>query len=243
MHIMYVDESGDPGFPTDGDWSRFEGSKLYTRVGAIIHGWKWKTWDQRVRQFKSENGLPWNAELKASDLRRGKGVFLGWSQPRRDLLLNALLTLIAGNQDITLLGVAIDKRKVETARRERVAKPQVRSLELLLERYNFFLGTQKDQAGIVVLDPVEKGNDDNIRYFQSYLQAFSENLKPLHIVESTFFAKSHTSNMIQVADICSAVFYREMARSGGGTADFSIIKPRFWQRDGRWRGYGVKRWP
>ena len=38
MHMMFVDESGDPGYPTDGDWSKFGGSEFFSRVGVIIHG-------------------------------------------------------------------------------------------------------------------------------------------------------------------------------------------------------------
>jgi len=42
MYMMFVDESGDPGYPADGNWSRWGGSTHFARVGLIIHGWKWK---------------------------------------------------------------------------------------------------------------------------------------------------------------------------------------------------------
>jgi hypothetical protein len=45
----------------------------------------------------------------------------------------------------------------------------VRSLELLLERYDRFLDDQPDKAGVVILDACEESKDDNLRYFQSYL--------------------------------------------------------------------------
>jgi len=47
MHMMFVDESWDPGYPADGDWSQFRGSKAFARLGVIIHGWKWKAWNER----------------------------------------------------------------------------------------------------------------------------------------------------------------------------------------------------
>ena len=60
-------------------------------------------------------------------------------------------------------------------------------------------------------------------------------------MEGTFFAKSHTSNLMQIADVCTNVFYREMRR--GGIAEFKAIHRRFWKQRGRIQGYGIKKWP
>jgi hypothetical protein len=242
MHMMFVDESGDPGYPPRGNWRGWGGSKLFARVGAVIHGWKWKAWNQRLLQFKFNRGLTWDAEIRASDIRRGRGAFVGWDDGRRNLFLNDLCSLIGLNTDITLLGVVIDKTRIDVTQRDRMVKPEVRSLELLLERYNLFLRCQQDKAGIVVLDPVKESSDDNLRRFQSYLQAQSPNLRPLHIVESTFFAKSHTSNMVQVADVCTNVFYRQETKHGG-VSEFRHLRRGFWSRNKRVVGYGIKRWP
>src|SRR4030042_637038 len=241
MYMIFVDESGDPGFPTNGDWSSFGGSLFFTRVGVIIHGWKWRAWNERLLDFKRRNGLLWNDEIKASYIKRGKGCFVGWNEAKRSHFLDDLLSLVGLNEDITLIGINIDKKRIDINRSGRLVKPEIRSMELLLERFNLFLGEQRDKAGIVILDPTKEGNDDNIRYFQSYLQAHSPHPRPLHIVESTFFAKSHTSSMIQVSDVCTHVFYREVAK--GKTAEFRKIYQRFWRMQGRVKGYGVKAWP
>jgi hypothetical protein len=242
MHMMFVDESGDPGYPTDGDWARFGGSKFFCRVGVILHGWRWRVWNERLQQFKHNRGLTWDSEIKANHIRKGDGAFLGWDQNRRDLFLSDFTRLIGGNPNITLLGVAINKQRVNTTQKDRIVKPQIRSLELLLERYNMFLRHQADKCGIVVLDPVKEKSDDDLRYFQSYLLAWSEHLRPLHIVEGTFFAKSHTSNLIQVADVCSSIFYREKAGHRAGPY-WAAIYPRFWRSKGRVAGVGIKEWP
>jgi hypothetical protein len=167
--MMFVDESGDPGYPAGGHWKGWGGSTHFARVGVIIHGWKWKAWNDRLTSFKRDRGLNWDAEIKAHDIRQGRGAFVGWDRARRDFFLKNLMELIGGNLDFTLLGVVIDKRKVDTSKGDRLVKPEVRSLELLLERYNYFLGFQKDKAGIVVLDPTKEKSDDNLRYFQSFL--------------------------------------------------------------------------
>ncbi len=242
MHMLFVDESGDPGYPKDGNWSRWGASKFFVRVGLIIHGWKWKAWNERLVSFKFNRGLMWDAEIKASHLRRGNGAFVGWDEGRRRLFLTDLARLIGANTDITLLGVAIDKTKIDPSQKDRLVKPEVRSLELLLERYNLFLGQQKDKCGIVILDPVKEQSDDNLRRFQSFLQAQSPNLKPLHIVEGAFFAKSHTSQMIQLADFCCNVFFRETTRQDNAP-EHRAIYPRFWRMNSRVLGYGIKHWP
>lgn len=242
MHMMFVDESGDPGYPADGNWQKWGGSHLFVRVGVVIHGWKWKAWNERLFQFKHNRGLTWDAEIKAGDIRRGKGDYVGWEQNRRRQFLADLSTLIGLNTDITLLAVVIDKTKIDISQNDRMVKPEVRSLELLLERYNLFLDSQGDKAGIVILDPVKESSDDNLRRFQSYLLAQSINLRPLHIVEGTFFAKSHTSNMIQSADVCTNIVYREFSR-GDRSREYSLLQSRFWRRNGRVVGYGIKRWP
>lgn len=242
MHMMFVDESGDPGYPKDGNWAKWHGSKVYTRLGLIIHGWKWKSWNGRLVSFKFNRGLLWDAEIKASHLRRGQGAFVGWDEARREQFLRDLSSLIGLNRDFALIGVAIDKTKVDTTQKDRLVRPDVRSLELLLERYNQFLHGQQDKAGIVVLDPTKDVSDDNLRYFQSFLQTQSPNLKPLHIVEGTFFAKSHTSNMIQLADFCCNVFFREVTRQDQ-SAEWEAIRPRFWKASGRVLGNGIKHWP
>ena len=242
MHMMFVDESGDPGYPANGKWLGWGGTKIFVRVGAIIHGWKWKAWNQRLLQFKRNRGLTWDTEVRAGDIRLGKAAFVGWDQNRRQQFLFDLTTLIGLNTDITLLAVVIDKTKVDVRKADRMVKPEVRSLELLLERYNLFLENQKDKTGIVILDPVKEASDDNLRRFQSYLASKSLHLQPLHIVESTFFAKSHTSNMIQIADVCTNVFFREISR-GNNEAEYRQLAARFWKHKNRIQGYGVKKWP
>lgn len=242
MHMMFVDESGDPGYPPRGRWSGWGGSTHFARAGVIIHGWRWQAWNNALVQFKKAAGLAWDAEIKASDIRRGSGCFAGWPQAQRTRFLEDLLQLVGNSVDITLIGVLIDKQRVVTTKSARLANPSVRSLELLLERYNLFLRNQTDRSGIVILDPVKEKSDDNLRHFQSFLMAKSANMSPLHIVEGAFFAKSHTSNMVQIADVCSNVFYREHTRHAGST-EFALIKPRFWTLAGRLQGRGIKTWP
>ncbi len=65
MHMMFVDESGDPGYPPGKKWLGWGGSTHFVRVGVIIHGWKWKAWNDRLTSFKRNRGLTWDSEIRA----------------------------------------------------------------------------------------------------------------------------------------------------------------------------------
>ncbi len=93
---------------------------------------------------------------------------MGWDVNRRNLFIDDLLDLIGGNPAITLRAVVIDKTKVNVSRKDRLTKPDIRSMEFLLERYNLFLRQQKDRSGVVVLDPTQEKRDDNLRYLLSF---------------------------------------------------------------------------
>jgi len=210
MHLMYVDESGDTGYPDVGQPFPSSGGPTpwYVRVGIILHSWKWAGVHDRICQFKTSRFLKWDAEIKANHLRVGDGAFKTWLPDDRRHFLNDFLDTIGREMDVFILSVHINKTKVDTARRERLVDPSVRSLELLLELYNHFLGDVADRTGGVILDSVNAKNDSELRYFQNYLRTFSDHLDRRRIIDGTFFMASHESNLLQVADVCSNVLYQ-----------------------------------
>lgn len=209
MHLMYVDESGDTGYPKAGCGFPATGGPTpwFVRAGVIVHSWKWAGIHERICQFKPSRFLKWDAEIKANHLRAAAGAFKSWSPQDRKHFLNDFLDTIGREMDVSILSVHIDKSKVDLARRDRLTNPSVRSLELLLELYNVFLGHQPDKTGCVVLDSVNAKNDSEIRYFQNYLRTFSDHLDHRRIIDGTFFLGSHESTFLQVADVCTNVLY------------------------------------
>ncbi|TWT45824.1 hypothetical protein RAS1_22590 [Phycisphaerae bacterium RAS1] len=221
MHIMYVDEAGDPGFDS-------KSSQRYVRVGVIVHGWKWADVDERLTAFKLTRGLQWSDEIRASDIRRGTCAFAGKPPAERDVFLTDLLDTIGREfTSVSALGVCINKLRVDPTRKERLSNPAVRSHELLLEEYDRFLSAQKDRCGIVVLDENEARHDANLRYFQNYLRHFSERIDARRIVEGALFLKSHTCNLLQLADVCANVFYQRFRWRDETTRQFARIEGRF----------------
>lgn len=230
MHLMYVDESGDTGYPKDnGEFPHSGGpTRHFARSGIILHDKRWQAINDRLSNFKRARHLTWDAEIKATHLRSGKGVFSPWSPADRQVFLNDLLDSVGKELDISIISIAIDKSKIDRSQRERFTNPSVRSLELLLERYNTFLGQQGDKCGLVILDTCESNVDENLRYFQSYPREFSENITPRRIVEGTLFMPSHTTNLLQIADVCTNVVYRKLVRTDGNQDEYSRIQTRVW---------------
>ncbi len=227
MHLMYVDESGDCGYPADGLFPAQGGpTRYFVRAGLVVHGWRWLQVHDLITNFKRARGLKWDDEIKATHLRAGKGAFEKWRKPDRQQFLLDLLESVAREIDITLLVVAIAKDRVDRTQRERFTNPAVRSLELLLERYNSYLAAQRDRSGIAILDSVEAENDENLRYFQGYLLTYSDHIDPRRIVETTLFMPSHTSNLLQLADICTNVAYRRFSRDDENAEEYRRIKMR-----------------
>lgn len=100
--------------------------------------------------------------------------------------------------------------------------------------YNEFLAKQTDRCGVVVLDAGEAKDDANLRYFQNYLRAYSENVDGRRIIEGTFFLPSDSSNMLQIADICASALYRRYLGQEPADRDFERIAGKF---------SGIREWP
>ncbi|NOT00610.1 MAG: DUF3800 domain-containing protein [Phycisphaerales bacterium] len=228
MHLMYVDESGDPGYPADGVFVPSGPSDRYVLVGLIVHAWHWPAVDRRMVQFKRDHGLPWDAELRSHDIRNGRGAFVGKPPDARRQLHGELLDTIGSLVDaVTPLGVVINKRQVDQTRKERLVNPSRRAFESLLEAYNRFLAGQRDRSGIVIVDAREKKDDANVRYFQNYLRQYSERIDARRIVEGTFFLPSRDSNLLQMADICVGTLFQRHRWTEQSIRDFAKIEDRF----------------
>ena len=131
MHILYVDESGDDGFPEDNIFSpENTPSNKFVRSGLIIHDWKWKKTNDIIADFKFSKRIPKDVELHATEIRRGKkkitdsktkkrrevSNWYGQRFPDPDDRLNLLkdcCKLINTIVDITLIFIVIDKSLID----------------------------------------------------------------------------------------------------------------------------------
>src|SRR5258708_4991492 len=241
MNLMYVDESGDPGYRDDGHpYVLGKGpSPYFVRVGVIVNEGHWHRIVRALRQFRLDHHIGRSDEIHATHIFRGDGApWSSWHSTDRKAFLKDYLSFVAGRNDLTLVGVVIDKSKVHSGSQERVRNPKLRSLELLTERFNQVLLNRRDRLGLTILDSVEASDDQMHREFQSFLYAGSAHIQAQHFIESCLAEPSETSEFLQMADVCAHALIRHRC---GVASDVPVVEPRFFRRGPT--VVGLKVWP
>lgn len=253
MNILYVDESGDDGFDKNNIYNSGSPSKYFIRTGLVIHDWKWRSINQKVNEFKVKWNLPSNLELHATEIRRGKKRVKGKivtnefglmypSFKDRVKILKDCCELISQIEEITLIFVVIDKRKIDTTHINFREMPKEKSWEFLIERYNLFLESAKDKTGIIISDAIQEKIESIHRDFARALFHNSTHIKEYHFVESILFEPSDSSNLLQLVDIASYACFRYYNSDDNSLFDL-INKKILIGSSGEIDGAGLKVWP
>ncbi len=254
---MYIDESGDDGFSHDGSYKPgATPTPFFTRSAIILHDWKWQTIVNEIRAFRLKYQMPASEEIHATKILNGRSKaylkdgqrisppnFFGLKWPdkteRRELLLN-LCRMIAG-LEITLIGIAISKAKINISRPDYRKYPKDFSWELLIERVNYFLSQAQDKRGMMISDAVEINLEKYHRAFTKALIASSMHIKQFHFIETLLFEPSDSSDLLQITDVVSFAVGRKF--NCGDDSFFKILEPIFFSRNGVLNGIGLKQWP
>lgn|GEM_PF-1006338 len=260
MHILYVDESGDDGFPADNIFSPDRTpSNKFIRTGLIIHDRKWKRINDAIADFKFRQQIPRDVELHATEIRRGKkkitdsrtgrrrevSNWYGQKYPETNERMNLLkdcCKLIDSIEDITLIFIIIDKTQISTTFPGYRKIPKDNSWEFLIERYNLFLNNAKDKVGIIISDAVEHNIEKTHREFARAIYTQSSHVKEFHFIESIMFEPSESSNLLQLVDIASYASFRKF--NSNDSSLYDELKDRIMKNNqGMIEGAGLKVWP
>jgi hypothetical protein len=258
MHIIYVDESGDDGFNTSGNYPYNQTpTRNFIRVGIIVHDWKWQKIDRAIGDFKYKYHIPKNIELHATEIRNGrKQVYdsrtkkrksvvswFGQNYPNRVERENILIECckLVKTLDLSIIAVVIDKSKIKTTHVNFKTLPKNNSWEYLIERINLFLTESKDQRGMIISDAIQHQIEEQHRNFAKALYSQSMHIDSFHFIESILFEPSESSNLLQLADIISYACHRKF--NGSDDKLFEEIQSNILSRNGNISGYGLKIWP
>lgn len=113
VHIAYIDESGDDGYP------RYS-SPLFVLTCLYLHDASWHDLQERSRAFRlwmrAELGFPMTWEMHCKRFLLDKRPFsdLGLSDARRVAALDHYISFLAG-LDVRVCNVVVDKTLVETS--------------------------------------------------------------------------------------------------------------------------------
>jgi hypothetical protein len=198
VHLLYVDESGKSG-PRD------PRQPAYILAGVIVSEAQWRDVEVDLAARVDLICLPprpANWEIHAADIAHGKRFAKGLSGNDKRALIEAVLSVIDAF-DLRLEFVVIDKM----AHLRKYANPlpyEVLAYRFMIERFEYFLGNHHDQPlGMVVSDD-QKGQEETIRAAHSELRKKGSTYSQIdRIVETPFFAPSHASCMLQIADVCA----------------------------------------
>jgi hypothetical protein len=196
--LLYVDESGKSG-PRD------PRQPSYILAGVIVSEAQWRDVEVDLAARVDLICLPprpSNWEIHAADIAHGKRFAKGLSRNNKRALIGAVLDVIDAF-DLRLEFVVIDK----LAHLQKYMNPvpfELLAYRFMIERFEYFLGNHADQPlGMVVSDD-QKGQEETIRAAHAALRKQGSTYGQIvRIVETPFFAPSHASCMLQIADVCA----------------------------------------
>jgi len=255
---MYVDESGDDGFLSNNSYLPGQTpTKFYIRTGLVIHDWKWKNINTSINNFKFSKRIPGDIELHATEILSGrkrgydkntgkrKSIpnWYGINYPERKdrfELLSEICSMVS-QLDISIINIAIDKSKINQNVNNFERMPKEKSWEMLIERYNLFLNNAADKIGIIISDAIEMNLEKEHREFAKAIYTTSLHVKESHFVESILFEPSDSSNLLQIADIVSFAFQRQLNLLDDRL--YQKIEQKLFTWNSKIEGCGFKIWP
>ncbi len=220
MHLLYLDESGDP--------NSWENQKCYVIAGVAIHEGQiyaiGAQMDNVQQRYFPAIQIP--IAFHATDIRRHKGHFDGLPRNTRDQILGDVYAII-GNAtfpNLVAFATAIDISSVTSptqARRD--------VFEDVCEKFNGFLMHQyrlgRPTKGLLLID---ENRAAEYRELVSDFKAQGTTHGFLgNVVDIPYFARCHQTRMLQLADFVANAVFRYYERDN--TADFNVILPRFYR--------------
>lgn len=236
--------------------------------GLAIPFGAWKTLDERLKEVKTEWGIPAKQELKWADLGIRISQLLNPGQNTKPSTLahlgsvdevraigKAVLSIAASEADARILACLCVKATKETresllkqSKSNRTAYEKAnyrRSLNDLLERYELFLrGLERGNTnthGIVVIDEKSARYDNIARAVCDMLRDSGTiwQQPAEHIVETAFVVPSDASTGVQLADFVCGAIHRAFEKKQTDYLD--IVRPLFHANGaGRIIGCGLK---
>ena len=231
LHILYLDESGDP--------QAWQLQKHFVLGGVAIHEGQVqslaKQLDDIQARFFPDMHVP--VIFHATDIRNGKGIFRDLIPNRREQLLNALYQAMSTAKFPNLVAFA-------TAMHVSVAQSPDQVLhdtfQDICQRFNTFLVREfksgRPTKGLLIID---RAHAERYRQLIADFQREGTEYGYLgNIVDIPYFARRHDTRMIQLADLCAYAVFRYYEHAD--TYCFDKVLPRFDRRSPQHPPDGLK---
>lgn len=230
MYLMYVDESGDCGLPSDGS-----PTTLFCLSGVVVHELAWKDTIAELLQFrrwlKGRYHVYLDAEIHAADMINKPNKVDASLQALRKHERLAVIRLFADQigrlKDISIINVVVDK-KGKVQNKDDVFRwawyALFQRFENTIRRENFPGPKNPLERGVVFPDNTDGGKlreflqamrTRNILKVPEKSGAFSLKDEPIQtVIEDPILRDSRHSYLIQVAD-CAAFLLKQSIEPSG----------------------------
>lgn len=250
MYILFLDESGTP--PGSLDAARKQNQRYFVIGGLVIPAAEWRLVAHKLQGIKTRHHL--RGELKWRYFAPGNddadNPMRSLAHPQRCAIRIECLGIITAVKSIRVIAsVASVPAAFALPTVGDAAALYTLTYKTVTERFQYYLQdlkkqTGSDEFGLVVCDQRGHDSDRDLRAQHQRLVSgpgFYTSKYP-NFIETVFFAPSHMSVGIQLADMVAGAVWRKFER--GDDECYELIKPAF-RRSTRdvIDGYGVIRVP
>lgn len=246
MHLLFVDESGTPPKPS--------GTALayFVIAGIVIPEDRWMGLRDKLVGLKVRE--KYRGEVKwryfAPNNSDASNPMRKWPQEKRNAFRESVFSIITETKSCRIIACSCES---PTAYGLGNVNDQMdlyfRTYKPVTERFQYFLqdissASGRDTFGIIVADHRGKGDDDAMRVRHERLVTEGNQYTSTYVnfVESLFFAPSHMSIGIQLADMIAGAIWRAQAHND--TTWYERIRPSFrTSAKGAIDGFGIARFP
>jgi hypothetical protein len=216
MHILYLDESGEP--------SNWANQKNFIIAGVAVHEGQVSQLIRNMNAIQDRYfpGIAMPIEFHAEHVKHSKGWFKNFPLSKREQILEDVYNLIlnTGFPNIIVFATALNIDVANDA-------DQVRSdtFEEVCCQFNNFLIWQyrlgHPTKGLVIVD---KNREDDYRKFLKKFQTSTKYGYLGNVIDIPYFAQSHETRLLQLADFCAYATWRYY--EGQDEKYLKIIQPR-----------------
>jgi len=238
LHLMYVDESGDPGLV--GSPTRY-----YALSGVVLHELAWRPIPDRVisfrRRMKARFGLRLVDEIHAAHFINSPGRLVRIRRNDRLAILRHLADEMAAMPALNVISVLVDKVGKPAGYRafDSAWRAHMQRFENTMVHRNFNGPSNSDERAIVLPDPTDVRRLTRIiRTMHRYNPVPNQpqfgpgyrNLPIIRVIEDPSYRDSRDSYFIQMADLCAFLLYQHVTpgaymRKKGGQKYFARLDP------------------
>jgi len=246
MHLLFVDESGTPAKPDN------PGLNYFVIAGLVIPEDRWIGMREKLIGLKRASG--YRGEVKwryfAPNNNDEDNPMRDWGAAYKNDFRDRLFSIITETKSCKIIACASEALTAYALGNVNSQEDlYFRTYKPVTERFQYLLqditrASGRDTLGLIVADHRGKGDDDGMRLRHERLIRESGHYTSQYsnFIESLFFAPSHLSVGIQLADMVAGAIWRAQALNDRTWYD--RLRPSFRSSpSGAIDGFGIARFP